>query len=141
MHICFQRRYDAQRALFKHGLQLSPYLIIGVKLIDPNDFATLPLQEADQVINGGNRLRPSSLLFSSESPSLANSTNGATNGVMTNGIHGEGQGKDGGGGVAERPVMKSYFVDGSGSQTQSMANGMQPPKKGLARLVDYVFGV
>lgn len=35
MHILYQNRYDAQKALGKNGMQLNSVLIIGVKLVDP----------------------------------------------------------------------------------------------------------
>ncbi|ONK80616.1 uncharacterized protein A4U43_C01F19830 [Asparagus officinalis] len=35
MHILYQNRYDAQKALGKNGVQLNSVLIIGVKPIDP----------------------------------------------------------------------------------------------------------
>ncbi|CAL9119528.1 unnamed protein product [Musa textilis] len=35
VHILYQSRYDAQKALAKHGMQLNSVLIIGVKPIDP----------------------------------------------------------------------------------------------------------
>nr|XP_010915415.1 nuclear pore complex protein NUP35 isoform X2 [Elaeis guineensis] len=35
MHILYQSRYDAQKALAKNGVQLNSILIIGVKTVDP----------------------------------------------------------------------------------------------------------
>ncbi|KAK3159816.1 hypothetical protein QOZ80_1BG0051410 [Eleusine coracana subsp. coracana] len=35
VHILYQSRYDAQKALLKHGQQLNSVLIIGVKPVDP----------------------------------------------------------------------------------------------------------
>lgn len=35
MHILYQSRHDAQKALMKHGQQLNSVLIIGVKPVDP----------------------------------------------------------------------------------------------------------
>ncbi|KAG1335314.1 Nuclear pore complex protein NUP35 [Cocos nucifera] len=35
MHILYQSRYDAQKALAKNGVQLNSILIIGVKAVDP----------------------------------------------------------------------------------------------------------
>ncbi|XP_078165029.1 nuclear pore complex protein NUP35-like [Carex rostrata] len=35
MHILYQSRYDAQKALAKHGQQLNNLLILGVKQVDP----------------------------------------------------------------------------------------------------------
>ncbi|XP_020269281.1 nuclear pore complex protein NUP35-like [Asparagus officinalis] len=36
MHILYQNRYDAQKALAKNGAQLNSVLIIGVKPVDPS---------------------------------------------------------------------------------------------------------
>ncbi|KAH7429472.1 hypothetical protein KP509_09G050500 [Ceratopteris richardii] len=35
IHVQFQTRYDAQKALYKNGMQLSGTLIMGVKPVDP----------------------------------------------------------------------------------------------------------
>ncbi|XP_037412083.1 nuclear pore complex protein NUP35-like [Triticum dicoccoides] len=52
MHILYQSRHDAQKALAKHGQQLNSVLIIGVKQVDPWQRPYLN-ENTDDTYNGG----------------------------------------------------------------------------------------
>ncbi|KAL4194155.1 hypothetical protein AMTRI_Chr05g57890 [Amborella trichopoda] len=66
MHILYQNRFDAQKALAKNGMQINGLLIVGVKLLDPVQRQALsqkPINHAFMVVPPHSSSRSSTLSF------------------------------------------------------------------------------
>ncbi|XP_072998401.1 nuclear pore complex protein NUP35-like [Typha latifolia] len=119
IHILYQSRYDAQKALAKHGQQLNSVLIIGVKPVDP-----WQRQYLDESLNNnynGGFIAPLSLQPAVGSRSPAWST--------------------------QRPSPHPYLLQNSVTNTDKSVHSCSagaiasPTKSVLSKVMDLMFGI
>ncbi|XP_020585090.1 nuclear pore complex protein NUP35 [Phalaenopsis equestris] len=124
MHILYQNRYDARRALGKNGAQINSVLIIGVK---PVDYAQR--QYLDERLNSSNH---ASLLIPSFSPRTTYGRSTSSS-IAASGI-----------GVTARPNTHlngggAFATDGKGQRsTGAIAS---PAKSVVSKVMDLMFGI
>ncbi|KAJ3702260.1 hypothetical protein LUZ61_005965 [Rhynchospora tenuis] len=113
MHILYQSRYDAQKALAKHGLQLNNLLIIGVKQVDPLQCRYLNESSAERA--------PSPLPLTTISPLPANGPQS----------------------VSALPQISFNLQNNSITEKTRNASGAiaSPSKSVVSRVLDLMFGI
>lgn len=118
MHILYQNRYDAQRALGKNGAQINSVLIIGVKPVDPSQ-----RQYLSESLNGSNH---ASFPVSSFAPR-------ATYGRRV----------DGGTSIAPRTNQPNGGVAAAADSKGLRAAGAiaSPAKSVVSKVIDLMFGI
>ncbi|KAK8935527.1 hypothetical protein KSP39_PZI013111 [Platanthera zijinensis] len=119
MHILYQNRYDAQRALGKNGAQINSVLIVGVKPVDP-----CQRQYLSVTLNSSNHA-------SFPAPSFAPRAT-------------YGRSVDGGASIAPRPSQPN----GGRSSATADSKGLRaagaiasPAKSVLSKVIDLMFGI
>ncbi|GBG87206.1 hypothetical protein CBR_g44943 [Chara braunii] len=112
IHIQYQNKYDAQKALVKNGAQLSSTLIVGVKLIDKSQRMAIMARQS-QGVDGcrGSLTLP-----------VGRGTRGSSSAA-----------------VAAAHSSRPYLV---GRGEFGVSTGIaQPTKSTVSKLIDYVFGM